>query len=144
MDDNAKAEDRRKHLEFIQAAILRMSQASSQVKTWMLPVVTAAYAYAVINHSWEIALLGVLVTFPALFMDCRYLRTERNYRELYKKVAQPESDIPVFSMDCGAAILASGCGCRGLSVLKSWSIWPFYLSIILIGLLALFFAVIGN
>lgn len=144
MEDNAKAEDRRKHLEFIQAAILRMSQASSQVKTWMLPVVTAAYAYAVINHSWGIALLGVLVTFPALFMDCRYLLTERNYRELYKKVAQPESDIPEFSMDCGTTILASGCGSRGLIVLESWSIWPFYLSIILIGLLALLFAVIGN
>ena len=55
-------EDTRKHLDFIQAIVTRMSAASSTAKAWLLPVVTAAYGYALTQNAESVALLGVGVT----------------------------------------------------------------------------------
>ena len=55
-------EDRRKHLDFIQSVVTRMSAASSNAKAWLLPVVTAAYGYALTQRADSVALLAVSYT----------------------------------------------------------------------------------
>lgn len=92
-------EDRRKHLEFIQAIIARMSAASASAKGWLLPVVTAAYGYALTKDSWPVALLGLGASAMFAFIDAHYLEEEKKYRRLYNAVAGGEQQIPPFSLD---------------------------------------------
>ena len=141
---NSASEDCRKHLEFIQATIERMSKASTQIKAWLLPIVTASYAYAVVNDSWKVAVLGMLASFPALYMDCRYLLTERDYRALYNEVALGNLAVPGYSMNPKDIGIKDKWHKRAWCALKSWAIWPFYLSIIAIGVAMALSVVFGR
>jgi hypothetical protein len=134
------AEDRRKHLDHIQAVITRMSAASSTTKGWLLPVVTAAYGYAVTKHALSVALLGVTAVVLFALMDANYLRQERGFRRLYTAVVHTE--VPSYSMnpaDADGDKPASGWDfvswpfryvigrwIPGPAVWLSWSIAPFY------------------
>ena len=140
-------EDRRKHLDFIQAVITRMSAASSNVKGWLLPVVTATYGFALIQHSRAVALLGLAAVVLFMFLDANYLRQERAYRRLYDTVAQGMRAVPRFSLDPSEADdpIPASAGWRervgtvvgrwvpAWSVWSSWSILPFYGALLLIG-----------
>jgi hypothetical protein len=161
-------EDRRKHLEFIQAIIARMSAASANVKGWLLPVVTAAYGYALTKHSPSVAILGMAASAMFAFIDAHYLDEERKYRQLYNAVADGKQQIPPFSLkplqasqpqpDHQDSALPSGKLQRLLKWTKkivqcirrkvkswlpekdvccSWSIFPFYMAIIFVGILIL-------
>lgn len=92
-------EDRRKHLDFIQAVVTRMAGASANAKAWLLPVVTATYGYALTKNSVSVALLGIGASLLFMFMDVNYLRQEKAYRRLYDTVARITREIPVFSLD---------------------------------------------
>lgn len=141
-------EDRRKHLDFIQAVITRMSAASSSAKGWLLPVVTATYGYALITDERSVAVLGILATLLFMFLDANYLRQERAYRRLYDTVARNTRTIACFSLDpADAADMPTSAGrvpTRGRLILSrwfpgpavwlSWSIAPFYGVLLLIGI----------
>lgn len=140
-------EDRRKHLDFIQTVVTRMSAASSNAKGWLLPVVTATYGFALIQHSRAVTLLGLAAVVLFMFLDANYLRQERAYRRLYDTVAQGTRVVPRFSLDPSEAddpIPASpgwrervrtvvGRWIPAWSVWSSWSILPFYGALLLIG-----------
>ncbi len=91
-------EDRRQHLAFIQAVITRMSQASSSSKSWLLPIVTLTYGYAVTKESIPVALLGCVAVLVFGLLDANYLKQERAFVELYDQVTAGEP-IPVFAMN---------------------------------------------
>ncbi len=91
--------ERLKHLDFIQALITRMSHSSVQAKSWLLPVVVAAYGYALTQRSGSVALLGIAAVFLFGYMDASYLRQERAYRRLYNAVVEGKKQIPLFSLD---------------------------------------------
>jgi histidine triad (HIT) family protein len=119
------AEDRRQHLSFIQAVITRMSQASSSSKSWLLPIVTLTYGYAITQKSWPVALLGIIAVLVFGMLDANYLKQERAFRKLYDQVASG-SAIPAFSMN---PALASPAGTKvnywpDWQDLRSWAILP--------------------
>ncbi len=64
-------EDRRGHLGFLQATIVRMAAASSAAKGWLLPVVTAAYGYGLAKHP-GVVLLGIGAAVLFGFLDAHY------------------------------------------------------------------------
>jgi len=128
-------EDRRQHLSFIQAVITRMSQASASTKTWLLPIVTATFGYAITKNSPGVALLGTLAIFLFGLLDANYLKQERAFRKLYDQVAQG-SPIPAFAMN---PALASPQGANvnywpDWADVRSWAVLPFYGPFILVGL----------
>lgn len=143
-------EDRRKHLDFIQAVVTRMSAASSSAKGWLLPVVTAAYGYAMVKHSMSVALLGIGASLLFAYLDANYLRQEKRFRSLYKAVAEGKSQIATFSLlpdDLPPEVPTKEKGdwpaatpawinrlLPGPSVWFSWSILPFYLPVVAVGL----------
>lgn len=149
-------EDRRKHLEFIQAIITRMSSASSNTKAWFLPVATAAFGYAIAQDSPWVALLGVGATILAAYIDANYLRQEKAFRAMYRTVAKGEESFTSFCLqpdEIPGCVSASERGLwpdsvpswfnsllPGPSVWMSWSILAFYLPILLAGI-AVFFLV---
>ncbi|MEV5771708.1 HIT family protein [Streptomyces antimycoticus] len=129
------AEDRRQHLSFIQAVITRMSQASSSSKSWLLPIVTLTYGYAITNESTLVGLIGCLAVLVFGVLDANYLKQERAFRKLYDEVASGRP-IPAFSMN---PALASPAGTRvnywpDKPDVRSWAVAPVYLPLILAGL----------
>ena len=128
-----QSEDRRKHLEFIQGAVGRMSSASSTAKGWLLPVVTAAYGFALTNRSVPVTLLGIAAVLVFGFLDMNYLRQERAFRALYRDAV--DGKVPPYEMDVQAYL--SRRSYRRLEVLGSWAIAGFYVPLVLVGLLVL-------
>lgn len=141
-------EDRRQHLAFIQAVVTRMSAASSSAKGWLLPVVTATYGYALTKEEGVIALLGMVAVALFALLDANHLRQEKAYRALYVTVANRRRPVPPFTLDPTEAydpappgapaprrlIAAIERWVPGLSVWLSWSIAPFYGSLLVVGL----------
>lgn len=142
-------EDRRKHLEFIQAIITRMSSASSNTKAWFLPVATAAFGYAIAEDSPWVAVLGVGATILAAYIDANYLRQEKAYRAMYRVVAGDDESFSSFCLQPDELPDCVPQGERGSwsaskpdwinrllpgpSVWLSWSIFAFYLPIFITG-----------
>ena len=119
------AEDRRQRLSFIQSVVTRMSQASSSSKSWLLPIVTLTYGYAITQKSWPVASLGIIAVLVFGVLDANYLKQERAFRQLFDQVASG-SAIPAFSMN---PALASPSGTRvnywpDWEDLRSWAILP--------------------
>lgn len=145
-------EDRRQHLEFIQAAVTRMSAASSTTKGWLLPVVTAAYGYALTSQTESIAALGLAAVLLFALLDANYLNQERAFRRLYDAVVQDDA-IPRFAMDPVVAQPEDRSGGSGSTprrivgwfpprtVWSSWAIAPFYGSL---GVLGLAIVIVGR
>ena len=128
-------EDRRQHLSFIQAVVTRMSQASASAKTWLLPIVTLTYGYAVTQKQWWVAAMGAFAVLIFGILDANYLKQERAFRELYDKVSMG-GDIPAFSMNPALA------GPAGTKVnywpdredIRSWAVAPVYGPLLLAGI----------
>lgn len=145
-------EDIRAHLSMIQAIITRMSSASSHAKSWLLPVVTATYGYAVTKNSWKIGMLGIVAVALFAFIDANYLRQERAYRRLYDLIISNKGKVPLFSLnppDTGNEKPSSArrmqrawnflgrCLSKWLPPFRvwlSWSIAPFYGTFLFVGI----------
>lgn len=135
-------EDRRQHLAFIQSVVTRMSQASASAKTWLLPIVTAAYGYALTKDSWTVATLGIGAVIVFGLLDANYLKQERSFRVLYDKVANGGS-VPRFSMN---PTLAASEGRRSnywpdMKDVKSWAVAPVYGPFIFAGMCILLYTI---
>lgn len=98
-EDDRTPEDRRKHLEFIQAAITRQATNSFQVRGWALTIAAAFYGYAANKDAWAVAVIGVLVSLAFWYLDAFYLRQERLFRCLYGAVVKPTKMVPQYSMN---------------------------------------------
>ena len=132
--EDVSPEDRRQHLSFIQAVVTRMSQASSSSKSWLLPIVTITYGYAVTKEQLWVAMLGVAAVAIFGLLDANYLKQERAFRKLYDKVAAG-GDIPSFSLNPAFA------GPAGSKVnywpdwedIRSWAVAPVYGPLLVVG-----------
>lgn len=134
---NMSSEDRRQHLSFAQDVITRMAQSSSNAKSWLLPVVTAAYGYAFTKESVAVAFLGIIATLVFGLLDFSYLKNERRYRNLYDRIAAGDPTIPPFSLSIQSnKDPLDRRSTEAWSVLKAWTIWPFYGVLLLTGLLS--------
>lgn len=124
---NISPEDRRQHLAFIQSVVARMSQASATAKTWLLPIVTAAYGFAITKDSPLTAVLGIIAVLIFGLLDANYLKQERAFRSLYDHVARG-GNIPVFSMNPAIAGTAGNQSnyLPDLRDLRSWAVAPIY------------------
>lgn len=92
-------EDKRAHLQMLQAVITRMSTNSFFLKGWSVLLVSALFALAASDSQ---KLFVYLAYFPAIafwLLDAYYLRQERLFRKLYDRVRnQDETDVD-FSMN---------------------------------------------
>ena len=140
-------EDRRQHLAFIQAVVTRMAAASASAKAWLLPVVTAAYGYAIARSDRGVAILGMASALVFSFLDANYLRQERAYRGLYDTVAQDRRRLPRFTLDpshasdpliggprAWKALRRVGRWFPGPQIWFSWSIAAFYGALLIVGI----------
>ena len=132
-------DDRRKHLEFIQQVIGRMSSTSATAKSWSLTVAIAVLGYALTKNAPSVAMLGILSVLLFSFMDARYLREERKFRTLYEDARM--GGIDAYDMRTGPYIDKSGpkydAHCAWNCVYRSWSLLGFYGPLLLVATIAL-------
>jgi histidine triad protein len=137
-----------KHLEFIQAIVARMAQSSVQTKSLLLPVVVAAYGYALTQKSVSVSLLGIAAVILFGYIDASYLRQEQAYRRLYNAVIEGTKEIPLLSLnlaeDTELVCEEKSFWKKSGEVIKewvfldpkvwlSWSIFPFYFGFLMVG-----------
>jgi histidine triad (HIT) family protein len=141
-------EDRRKHLDYIQAVVTRQSAASASAKAWLLPIVTATFGFALTQSSWPLAALGLVAIILFAYLDANYLRSEKQFRRLYNTVARSTRKVPLYTLDPVDAHEPLFAGAPAKSRRKhvvekylpereiwtSWSIAPFYIALMLLGI----------
>lgn len=132
-------EDRRKHLEFIQAVIARLSNSSATAKGWSLTLAGAAFGFSAVNDKWYLALLGCVVLIAFSVMDAYYLHSERLFRDLYADARL--GNAPLYGMDPHAYSGAH----RRINTYRTWSVLGFYGPLLLAGVIVtLVLAFTGN
>ena len=115
-------ENKRKHLEFIQATINRMANTSFLLKGWSVTVIAGLFALSTKERQLSLLLLALILTTAFWFLDAFFLWQERLYRELYNHVRKLQEDDIDFSMD---ASRFSGKR-KWYMAPVSWALTPFY------------------
>jgi hypothetical protein len=88
------ADDKRKHLEFIQGVINRMASNSFLFKGWSITIIAGISAFAAKGSSSALMLVPLISTLLFWSVDAYYLMLERAFRNLYNDVAaKPEGAI---------------------------------------------------
>lgn len=129
LNSDQDREDRRKHLELVQAVISRQAGASATAKGWSITIAAAVFGVSVIRDNWYLLALGVAVLIVFSVVDGFYLHNEQKFRDLYDAIARNE--MTPFAMDL-TAVAASRSKNKSY---WSWSVAYFYLPLLVAGLL---------
>jgi len=124
------------HLGILQGTIERMAGNSAAAKAWSITLVSAILVIVADKHQPRFVWLALIPTLLFLGLDAYYLALEKGFRKSYRtfveklhRHAVEESDL--YSVD------PSGRFWRlFLSALGSLSVWPFYVTLILMIYLA--------
>jgi hypothetical protein len=123
-----------KHLDFIQAAIARMSTSSFLFKGWAITIAAGLAAFAAVDT--KRGLLGIAIVSTVLFwgLDGYYLWLEHGFVKLHTEVAaKNEADID-FSMK----IDKTNAACHWFKTCWRPHLWIFYLGIIVVDVIGIF------
>lgn len=90
LQEQTAPEDKRKHLEFIQGVINRLSSNSFLFKGWSITLIAAIFTATISSKENNISWLGLIITLIFWSIDAYYLMLERAYRKLYVKVSKSD------------------------------------------------------
>jgi len=125
------------HINLLQGIINRLANNSASCKTWCLTLVGAFVSLAGATHTPGIIHFAAVVVIIFGFVDSMYLTQERAYRQLYGRITTKIRTNKYQSQDffeASAPLKISSI----FSTVTSWSIFPIYLGLIGIYLLAYF------
>lgn len=91
-------ENKRKHLEFIQGVVNRLSTNSFLLKGWSVGLVSALFALAAHNSNAKFVFLSYVPAFMFWGLDGYCLWQERLYRRLFDTIRQRPEEETDFSM----------------------------------------------
>lgn len=124
-------EDKRKHLDYLQAIITRMNTNSFMIKNMAIVILTAMFALFAATPK---VFLLIFTGFPLIvfwFLDAYYLQQERKFRAMYKDVAGLTNQFEIKTYDMPLEKYC-GNGCSFIESFISKTIFFFYFSILLI------------
>lgn len=153
MKDSFNESDRH-FIGLLHDTINRMASNSANCKNWLIAIVTAVVAYVASNpESSDLLWLIVMVDILFYWLDSYYLQLENNFRDLEsdfvrkvlikttEQVNEPQdsvNDLYNFNftkLDRGNEKIV----CKNMKkALKSKATWPFYLTILMVTLIAFF------
>lgn len=94
-----KFEERRvQHLQMIQAVVARLGNNAFLLKGWAITLAAGSFGFAVSSDRWLLALVALITTIAFWALDAYFLRCERLFRELHKRVATRNDGTPAFFM----------------------------------------------
>ncbi len=125
------------HINLLQGIINRLANNSASCKTWCLTLVAALVSLAGATDVPGIVTFALVPVVIFGFLDAMYLAQERAYRELYSRIVNTVRDGSYTRANVYEAKAPLGFG-RIFSTLASWSIYPVYLGLIAMYLVAHF------
>ncbi len=124
------------HLTIIQSVIQRMAGNSSSAKTWCITLVSAVLVVVADKGKPQFAWLAVIPTVLFLVLDAYYLGLEKGFRKSYNTFidklherALTPADLYVVEPEGDQVPLT-------LAAFVSFSVWPFYLTLLVMIYLA--------
>lgn len=121
-----------KHLEFVQSVITRMNANSFQIKNWAITIVAALLAIFASTKNELFILVSLFPVIVFWLLDTYYLMQERKFRGLYNDIAgvseNPKS-IKEFEIRTDLYVYGKY---SFFNVLKSSTILPLYLPLVLL------------
>ena len=126
-------EDERLYLQFLQNDIARMNTNSVQTKGWCVAIVSALLAIFADTKNLLFIYISIIPILVFCFLDAFYLQQEHKFVEMYNSFVKGSDDKPsVFEMP----VKTVGIGFLSfLRALKSWSVLPVYVLLVLFVLL---------
>lgn len=91
-------EGRIKHLELLQSVIARLGNDGFLVKGWAVTLAAAFVGFAVERNSPLLAMIAGVTTLALWALDGYFLRCERLFRELFRRVAEHDEATKPFFM----------------------------------------------
>ncbi len=118
------------HLQMSQSVIQRMANNCASCKAWCIGLVSATLVVVADKGKPDFVLIAVVPTVLFLVLDTCYLALERRFRDSYNKFIKKlhHGDIvadDLYSMAPSGKFVSSF-----LDSLASFSIWPFYLTLL--------------
>jgi hypothetical protein len=123
------------HLSIAQSVIQRMASNSESCKAWCITLVTAILVIVADKGKPSNALIAVIPTLLFLVLDAYYLTLERCFRASYNEFIDKVHGGRVVATDL-YAVTPKGLLAKAVAQsLRSFSIWPFYVTLgVMIGL----------
>jgi len=118
------------HMSLLQGIITRLANNSASCKTWCLTLVGALVSLAGATHVPGIITFALVPVVIFGFMDTMYLAQEKAYRDLYTQVVNAIRN-GSYALGNVYEVRAPLGFHRFYSALRSWSIFPVYLGLIL-------------
>lgn len=117
------------HLQICQTVIQRMAANSAACKGWCITLVSAILVLVADKSKPKYAYIALIPTTLFLALDTYYLSLERRFRESYNNFIQKLQDGEVLASDLYAVIPAGKAVSVFFASLFSFSIWPLYLTL---------------
>lgn len=119
-----------KHLEIVQGIIARMSENSRSCKVWCITLVSAVLVLVVRTEDIEYAFIALVPAGLLLILDTYYLALERAFRKSYDIFICKLHRGKLTPADLYTVKRLGSMSKHVLSSLKSFSILPFYLAVL--------------
>lgn len=117
------------HLGITQSVIQRMAANSASCKAWCITLVSAILVIVADKGKSQYALIAIIPAFLFLILDTYYLALERMFRQSYNNFIEKLHKNEVVASDLYAVIPSGNQFKTFLKSLFSFSIWPFYLTL---------------
>ncbi len=124
------------HLGILQSVIQRMASNSSSSKAWSITLVSAILVIVADKGNPQYALISIIPTFLFLVLDAYYLALEKGFRNSYNDFIDKLHSGKVTSSDLYAVNPKGGIFKQFLKSLISFSVWPFYLTLLVMIIIA--------
>lgn len=124
------------HLTITQSVIQRMASNSASCKTWCITLVSAILVVVADKGKPQLALIALIPILLFLALDTYYLALEKMFRNAYNVFIDKLHKGDINASDV-YAVAPVGSWPRTLAVsLRSFSVWPFYLTLFAMTLIA--------
>jgi len=118
------------HLHILQTVIQRMASNSASCKAWCITLVSAILVIVADKRKPSYAFLALIPTLLFLVLDSYYLALERGFRESYNSFIGKLHEGKVRAEDVYYITPQGPLVLKLAGALLSFSIWPFYVTLI--------------
>ena len=118
------------HLSILQSVIQRMASNSSSSKAWCITLVSAVLVIVADKGKPDYAYISFIPILLFLFLDAYYLALEKGFRNAYNEFIEKLHKGLVSPEDLFAVTPSGKMSGLFWEAIKSLSVWPFYLTLI--------------
>jgi hypothetical protein len=118
------------HLQITQSIIQRMSSNSAQCKAWCITLVSAILVIVADKGKPQYALIAFIPALLFFVLDAYYLSLEKMFRQSYNAFIETVHNGTLSASDLYAVSPRGDFFDSFLSAIFSFSIWPFYTTLV--------------